>query len=274
MTIKYMGLIIDGKGLGGNLQAQAYEKQVLTLLKRIRTTLTGRALFRELRRYRKHIVRIRPSETDKDIGPNQNEARSRAKDWKRAMARNQPMLYNDGSPWAGNVSGTGRGSDTTVFFTPSGYGYPLTVLKSDQAIIAKLLCELQLAGAQADEVLFHELVHAMRQIRGLVFLGLLRDGFQNEEEFIAILLTNIYSSETHRPPRSNHLDLRCEADDTDAVFLPELNPPTYRSLTIGKLVLQQQEMALEIGAVPADFNPIRQYYKLERISRVNQKRSA
>jgi len=274
MTIKYMGLIIDGRGLGGNLPAQTYEKQVLTLLRRIRATLTGRALFRELRRHRQHIVRIRPSETDKDVGPHRNEARSRAKDWQRAMARNQPMLYSDGSPWAGNVTGTGRGSDTTVFFTPSGYGYPLTVLKSDQAVIAKFLCEMQLAGAQADEVLFHELVHAMRQIRGLIYLGIPRDGFQNEEEFIAILLTNIYSSETHRPPRSNHVDLRCEADDTDAAFLPELTPPTYRSLTIGKLILQQKEIALEIGTVPADFNPIRQYYKLERMSRIREQRSA
>jgi len=49
----------------------------------------------------------------------------------------------------------------------------------------------------ADDVLFHELVHALRMLRGLMDLVPIRD-WDNIEDLFAIMLTNIYNSSNNR----------------------------------------------------------------------------
>ena len=49
---------------------------------------------------------------------------------------------------------------------------------------------------ETDEVLFHELVHAARTINGVPGVGLeVNKGYTNEEEYTAIVLSNVYLSE-------------------------------------------------------------------------------
>src|SRR5258708_23434633 len=86
------------------------------------------------------------------------------------------------------------------------------------------------SGAQPDEILFHEMVHATRQMRGIfnpMPLGFLYD---TEEEFFAILLANIYASETGRPIdlRSDHHGFEHLTTDTNAKFLPKQDMSDYR----------------------------------------------
>ena len=59
-------------------------------------------------------------------------------------------------------------------------------------------------GAAPDELLLHELVHAMRGVsgKGLRCFGAPR-GYSDYEEFVAILITNVYSSEMGRSLRKD-----------------------------------------------------------------------
>lgn len=76
------------------------------------------------------------------------------------------------------LKGTGRGADAIIEFTPD-------VLRS----------EMGTPGGAPDEYLFHELVHALRNMRGVMNGTFVSGGYDNQEEFIAVVLTNIYLSE-------------------------------------------------------------------------------
>jgi len=78
------------------------------------------------------------------------------------------------------VVGTGGGSNAVVWFS-SGRWNPKHPIKS--------------TGYQPDEILYHELVHASRQMRGVMNWMRVNNGYNNLEEYIAIILTNIYLSE-------------------------------------------------------------------------------
>jgi hypothetical protein len=73
-----------------------------------------------------------------------------------------------------DYQGSGQGSDSTIHFDPTRYEHP-------------------------DAILVHELVHALRQLRGKqncvpTGKGAIRS-FNNEEEFFAYTVSNIYRSE-------------------------------------------------------------------------------
>jgi len=54
------------------------------------------------------------------------------------------------------------------------------------------------AGLDKDEILFHELVHALRQMEGQMMnipLSGTHSGYDNLEEFHAVVLTNIYTTD-------------------------------------------------------------------------------
>ena len=77
--------------------------------------------------------------------------------------------------------GTGKGTDTQIFFDPDEY------LKSG--------CHRQGAGSQADEVLAHEMVHALRYMQGKSNqIPTANALYDNDEEFLAIVVANVYVS--------------------------------------------------------------------------------
>ena len=79
--------------------------------------------------------------------------------------------------------GTGKGSDVTIYFTPD------TRQKSG--------CNTGTYGSQPDEVLFHEMVHALRYMQGKSNAIPTEDsarGYDTEEEFLAIVVANVYMS--------------------------------------------------------------------------------
>src|SRR5262249_52782436 len=82
-----------------------------------------------------------------------------------------------GVEFEGAKLGTGKGTDPTVLFTPGMW-------KGTQG-----------PGTFADEVLFHELVHASRIISGVQYLQHVDHDYDNQEEYLAVVLTNIFLAE-------------------------------------------------------------------------------
>ena len=94
--------------------------------------------------------------------------------------RNSPLRDDDNKPTGDK--GTGKGANVVIFFSAEvwqGRGAPGG------------------PGKQDDEVLFHELAHATRMLRGrqthLPIQG--RGGYGNIEEYFATVITNIYLSD-------------------------------------------------------------------------------
>jgi hypothetical protein len=122
-------------------------------------------------------------------------------------------------------------------------------------------------GGTPAESLFHELVHAFRLVtekasdrelnsNPFVPKGLRNPEYDTEEEFFAILITNIFSSETGRPLRAGH-------DDTEA--LPSrlstnkgfLAVEEYASL-VRQFCAEHTSVSQELRDVPSAFNPIKE----------------
>ena len=246
---------IDGSSLKSYGQINAYELAVLTDLNHIYNSQTGRVLFNDFRGTGRSI-KIVPEEKN---GTNANARGVSAKD-------SLPLgeKYPDGCSWLESLSGkrgcssptigSGRGSNAVIEFSPLKYNdkYP---------------------GFRPDEILIHEMVHAIRDARGinggnkeLLAGSIFRGGkiYDNEDEFIAILITNIYSSEQKRPSlRMDHNGFGDLDTDTDETFLPHRDESDYRYRLLHKLVAQDTVLALELQKIPSKFNPIRRFFYLQ-----------
>jgi hypothetical protein len=141
-----------------------------------------------------------------------------------------------------NRTGTGRGSDAEIYFSPERLrpGGP---------------------GFKADEVLFHEMVHAVRAIHGVSTSTFrMGGGYDNEEEFVAVVVTNVYLSEKKQTAlRANHGRgaLRDPANFLDS---PDVPPPGARGL-LSIVRLNQPRFFASLAAIEpkeAAFNPLRQ----------------
>ena len=109
------------------------------------------------------------------------------------------------------------------------------------------------AGNTALEVLVHELVHALR------FAGktLQRRATAAQEEEIAILVTNIFSSETNRPLRWRH---------SGFTKLPSNDPVAFyaNNLPLIKMFCTEHPtVSLDLARIWTPFNPLREYYDRE-----------
>ena len=110
------------------------------------------------------------------------------------------------------------------------------------------------AGNSAHEVLCHELVHALRRGAGTIH----KHTKKGEEETLAIMITNIFASETNKPGlRKNH-------DGHDRQKDPKLNTSdgylaAHRKL-VDLFVREHIAVATELSCVDTHFNPIRAYF--------------
>jgi hypothetical protein len=99
-----------------------------------------------------------------------------------AFARGMPLYLS-----AAKGSGTGKGANVMIAYSPELW------LAPDRP---------KAPGVDPDEVLFHELVHASRQLRGVMLMSPLTGGWGNEEEYLAIIITNLYLSEKDKSLRA------------------------------------------------------------------------
>ncbi len=111
-------------------------------------------------------------------------------------------------------------------------------------------------GDGAGEVLFHEMVHAMRMIHGkFLRTNVTEDAHMDDfEEFCAILAANMYRSE-----RGFHL-MRANHSGSQALSKDLSDPGHYAQFfndEIEKWFESQRDFCLELASSPARFNPIK-----------------
>jgi Effector protein len=141
--------------------------------------------------------------------------------------------------------GTGKGSDVVINFSP-------------EKIKAKKVFD-----RSPDTVLFHELVHTLRMFYGLLNpVPTEKMKWMNEEEWLAVILTNIYMSaagSTRLRGGYGDYDQKLEApENTSSGFLTSEN-----TKLLDKLWPFWGPVFTDVGfVIVAPFNPIREYLRL------------
>jgi hypothetical protein len=141
--------------------------------------------------------------------------------------------------------GTGKGSDVVINFSPENIKAKKVFDRSPHA------------------VLFHELVHTLRIFHGLRNpVPTEKMKWMNEEEWLAVILTNIYMSaggSTRLRGGYGDYDQKLEApEDTSSGFLTSENTKLF-----DKLWPFWGPVFTDVGfVIVAPFNPIREYLRL------------
>jgi hypothetical protein len=131
-------------------------------------------------------------------------------------------------------------------------------------------------GNLADEILFHELVHATRQMRGVMCRKHVDRLYDTEEEYIALVISNIYLSEKKKNDLVADHSARAlsEADAERFLDNPQGIDVAPRAL-IEQFKSQQRQFYDRLAGIAYDqrtgkgpkFNPIRQYAEEEKAIR-------
>ena len=226
--------------------SEIYVKRVKALLGEIFGRKTGRAALEEAVRFKKTVFIIPRvfGSTVKSTSP---------QGFHNASARAHDLF---------DAQCLGRGSHVTVTFLPQAWG----------------LGGLPLAYS-ADTILLHELIHALRITTGTLSLpdpvldpvvdwrqvpgkswkiGELstqfKENWKNIEEFIAVLVVNIYRSEKGQGLRASYAGAskrKVMAADEQRLF-----SSTYAQL-IDAMIRDHGGFAQKLGQVRAPFNPVR-----------------
>jgi len=150
-----------------NPKAISYESQTQDVLRQMEKTTVGGMLIREINSS-PHNLTIRPLN-------------------QRASLDQTRTIWSDQSlPGQRAASAGGGGTDVTMWYEPTAWSTPSAKRSIDPA-----------NHFHADDVLFHELVHALRMMLGLMDLSKIRE-WDNIEDLFAIMLTNIYNSSNNR----------------------------------------------------------------------------
>jgi hypothetical protein len=211
-----------------------HERSVMAELSRIFTWATGRAVLAEMNADPSLTVRILPFDF---APPDGNRAVTRAhsqggeapEGMPRCGARASGKRYCDTDDDDNILYGTGTGSGADIFFT-AHHATPFP-----------------------DETLLHELVHASRKVKALAYRMPISGGYGNQEEFLAMVVQNIYRSEKGR---SGMFDYHGAPIDPDSFLDTNLRPPPRTVLALFRD--RQPSLYAALLNVNASFNPIRQ----------------
>jgi len=288
---------VDGTGAGdGKAPADVsrdaeYEAGIIMLLQQIYSTQTGRAVLNEIRNLPGHILTIRPAEKEgiwqvPSNVANANAARVKPFDMcirpRKLMPNENSLLERCAAKVYGMIRFWKPEGDVDIRFTPGRFRDYIATHQFTGLFIEGV------AGAQPDAVLLHEMVHALRMMRGIFNGAPIGFLYLNEEEYFAILIANIYASELRRvilikktDPPGFHLDipgneiaindLRCnyrsfsQCSFTDEEFLPESNGSPQTDLNfrlVRKFIDQHPGTANALRYINCSFNPIRRYFEL------------
>jgi hypothetical protein len=221
--------------VGAPITAERWMSEVRRLLRRIEGTKVGPMLLSEIRRYNRWVS-IEPYWSSLSHLSYMNNICS---------ARATPVRLPRGT----------RMVDSVVQISPErlAQGTPCATRRR--------------GGATADdhEILFHELVHAMRMVSdkwGAMnrLGGGLRDQ-DNFEEFVAVLVTNIYASHNGKPfVRAGHRDhSRMRGDLADSFRFFEISTQAYP--LIKQFYADHPNLGALLTTVEVPFNPIWAYWK-------------
>ena len=246
-----------------------YQEDVMQLLKKLRWKFTGWALFCEILRQRGKTMLITPytagmeslspTDTNKQavdkLKKNFN-ATAGPKNWSDATPKGQQPLSCGGSnqnQTFGAGTGTGTGSDAIVKFTPGMW-------TSDQVEAAFGKTNAKGPGVGPDEILLHEMTHGMRQMTGTSLCSATPDqpGLDTVEEFMAILVSNVYRSEILKTDlRQDHWGfIAMKPTPTSQEFLDaNKGAATNNKQRMDLLKSQHAQFCTNMKKVPATFNP-------------------
>jgi Effector protein len=167
---------------------ESYKRQILGLLKQIQQYPTGRALLDQFTKGAS-LVRIRPYNMTE---PNALTLANDIDQQKYTVARGARLNYDPKNTELYKVIGEGGGANCNILFSPE-------VVEALRQKIRK--AHLGHAPAMAaDEVLYHELVHASRMVAGLMNTKAANRWYQDTEEYLAVILANIYVSDKGGAP--------------------------------------------------------------------------
>src|SRR6266853_1127061 len=145
----------------------------------------------------------------------------------------------EGSPGQPAAIGTGTGSDTEIRFSPNTFTAPGAPAGP---------------GARPDEILLHEMVHGLRQMKGRAIFEQINGnpGMDNYEEFAAIVVSNVYRSELKIPQlrQDHHGFLPLTGPDTAAASFKT----TYQQY-LNDMAIEQPQLCRNLRRVPSAFNP-------------------
>jgi hypothetical protein len=148
-------------------------------------------------------------------------------------------------------AGTGEGSTVHIYYTPGVSG-------------GSSCAGDGIYGSLGDEVLFHEMVHALRMTQGLLNPIPTEDslrGYNNQEEFLAIVATNVYiSAKPSTQLRADHRGFRRLQPPLDTSVGFMANRANYYLMQRHSVLWRPtfQELARAGHARRPVFNPFRQ----------------
>jgi len=224
-----------------------YRTEVSRYLDLIQTTHAGRVLIRYLGKSPQgrtvRIVPFKPKPNDRI------NAYARASNDANSYAKHHPVMQtiNLGQfsvMMPNGTFGTGRGSDVVVEYHPATFRQLNVNMRRIQP------------GAGPGEVLYHELIHALRMSWGLFIRSSVVEHLHmdNFEEFCAIVAANIYRSE--RGFNQLRLDHRGLQPVASGLADPAVYYRRFQS-SFEDWFRSQREFCLQLAASPAQFNPLR-----------------
>ena len=223
----------------------AYENAVLALLHSIVGSHVGRVVINAIAR--KHgwdSMLIVPH------GRGDHENKAIMLDSQGGRHKGEVDHWTDNNNKRHHVNGTGAGSSAVIHFSPHNSNHGQS-------------CHA--AGSQADEILIHEAFHGLRQLLGMMHKRPVGDKYDDEEEFFAKLIENIYISEKypHRHLRAIITATRCSTYRGRIRSLIMQLTFQRRSCTHGnrklveKLIGQQPSLCGHVALGKGKFNHIR-----------------
>lgn len=196
-------------------------------------------------------VTIRP-------GANKSQTDQDPTNWANATPQGAGILScANTAPLPGMTAGTGTGSSTIVHYVPQDWPMYNSIKP----------------GEDRDEVLLHELVHALRSMRGQLLCAATPQPqisaskgttvqYDTFEEFVAILVTNIYRSENKRP------NLRLDHQGFRPLPTELTTSNGFRGMfakQISKMVNEMGLLCFDLAQVNCQFNPLREEMRARRI---------
>ena len=255
--------------------AEQHQRSVEDCLKLFARKGSGRALLAELGRTN-HVITVVPHWLYFMTLPDEGYSNASA----AGIRRGQTFSHlTDGIDYdardilakgvrVGRTVGTGRGADVIVYFSAGAF---TDVIYKDY--------NTGEPGNEPDEVLYHELSHATRIIRGKETHAAVtgRSNFPNTEEYFATVITNIYLSEKgsqlidkYAPDSQLHAMKGWSVMTDPSGFYgnnDHLSIPPSRLMDEFKRTQREFYRDLAILPIPPWFNPVRTHYRLtERIS--------
>ena len=239
VVFKHFGIEVDGSGLPSSDQKQ-YESTVGATINILTTSVVTQAVFYRIRRFGR--VKIIPYNNASDLA-------------KYGVCN--ALAVGDGDESAHDGWLYGLQGHVTVRYSPNTW-------------INNPGCSNG-PGFRYQDILLHELVHAARFLgsdhvfnNDFNFYWAINPtllGYENQEEFIAILLTNIYMSETgQKTLRLDHGSTQHPASmNGSSEFLS--NGENLK--VIREFCRQHNEIAPMIAKSTAPFNPIRAFYETQ-----------